>query len=116
MLFLNIVICLFMPRKPRIEYEGVVYHVMGRGNRREEIYRDDTDRGLFLETLTEVCARTGWVIHAFVLMVSNDWLSGHIFCGHPNNIPHSINEVKGKKNKALNRLVKAIRIYSLAQG
>ncbi len=43
--------------------------------------------------------------------VSNDRLSEHIFCGHPNNIPRSINEVKGKKNKVLNRLVKAIRIY-----
>ncbi len=38
--------------------------------------------------------------------VSNDWLSEHIFCGHPNNIPRSINAVKGKKNKILNRLVK----------
>ncbi len=41
---------------------------MCRGNRREEIYRDDMDRKLFLETLTEACARTGWVIHAYVLM------------------------------------------------
>ncbi len=57
-----------MPRKPRIEYAGAVYHVMSRGNRREEIYRDDTDRKLFLETLAEVCARTGWIIHAYVLM------------------------------------------------
>ncbi len=32
------------------------------------LYRDDTDRERFLETLTEVCAGTGWVIHAYVLM------------------------------------------------
>lgn len=57
-----------MPRKPRIEYDGAVYHVMSRGNRREEIYRDDADRGLFLETFAEVCARTGWIVHAYVLM------------------------------------------------
>ena len=38
--------------------------------------------------------------------VSNDWLSEHIFCGHPNNIPRCINAVKDKKNKILNRLVK----------
>ncbi len=42
--------------------------------------------------------------------VSNNWLSEHIFCGHPNNIPHSINEVKGKRNKILNRLVKTMLI------
>ncbi|MCP4269871.1 MAG: hypothetical protein GY777_30580 [Candidatus Brocadiaceae bacterium] len=40
--------------------------------------------------------------------VSNDWLSEHIFCGHPGNIPHSINEVKGNKNKILNRLGKVV--------
>ena len=57
-----------MPRKPRIEYSGAIYHVMSRGNRQEEICRDDTDRERFFETLTEVCARTGWVIHAYVLM------------------------------------------------
>ncbi|MCP4984787.1 MAG: hypothetical protein GY928_01610, partial [Colwellia sp.] len=38
--------------------------------------------------------------------VSNDWLSEHIFCGHPSNISRCINAVKGKKNKILNRLVK----------
>lgn len=54
--FLAIVISILMPRKPRIEYVGAVYHVMSRGNRQGEIYRDDTDRELFLETLTEVCA------------------------------------------------------------
>jgi putative transposase len=68
MRFLNIAIFLFMPRKPRIEYDGAVYHVMSRGNRLEEIYRDDSDRELFLETLTEVCERAGWIIHAYVLM------------------------------------------------
>ncbi|MCP5006769.1 MAG: transposase, partial [Planctomycetes bacterium] len=41
---------------------------MSRGNRQEEIYRDDSDRVLFLETLTEVCARAGWIVHAYVLM------------------------------------------------
>ena len=57
-----------MPRKPRIEYAGAVYHVMSRGNRQEAIYQDDADRQRFLETLTEVCSRTGWMIHAYVLM------------------------------------------------
>jgi REP element-mobilizing transposase RayT len=57
-----------MPRKPRIEYAGAVYHVLSRGNRREEIFRDDPDRGCFLETLGQACGRTGWRVHAFVLM------------------------------------------------
>jgi putative transposase len=47
---------------------GALYHVLDRGDRREAIFRDYRDRARFLETLGEVCARTGWRIHAFVLM------------------------------------------------
>ena len=57
-----------MARKPRVEYEGAIYHVMSRGDRRETIYRDDADRRYFLKTLGEACARTGWRVHAYVLM------------------------------------------------
>ena len=41
---------------------------MSRGNRQEAIYRDNKDREIFLDTLEEACAKTGWVVHAFVLM------------------------------------------------
>ena len=57
-----------MPRKPRIEYAGAVYHVMSRGNRQELIFLDTSDCISFLKTLDEVCERTGWCIHAYVLM------------------------------------------------
>ena len=57
-----------MPRKPRIEYAGAVYHVTSRGQRRERIFFDDADRCRFLETFAEACERTGWQAHAFVLM------------------------------------------------
>jgi hypothetical protein len=33
-----------MPRQPRIEYEGAIYHVMNRGDRREDIVRGVGDR------------------------------------------------------------------------
>ena len=57
-----------MARKVRVEYEGAIYHVMSRGNRREKICRGDRDRGEFLRALGEVCARTDWQIHAWVIM------------------------------------------------
>ena len=60
-----------MPRKPRIEFAGAVYHVMSRGNRGEAIFRDDRDRIRFLETLGEACEKTGWRIHAYVLMFNH---------------------------------------------
>jgi putative transposase len=57
-----------MARKLRVEYPGAIYHVMNRGDRREPIVRDDQDRKAFVETLAQTCAKTGWQVHAFVLM------------------------------------------------
>jgi putative transposase len=57
-----------MARSIRIEYPGAFYHVMARGNRRELIFLDDDDRRFFLRTLSEACERTGWRVHAWVLM------------------------------------------------
>ena len=51
-----------------MEYAGAVYHVMSRGNRQQAIFRADQDREMFLDTLGEACGRTGWRVHAFVLM------------------------------------------------
>ena len=41
---------------------------MGRGNHGKEIFRDDLDRRCFLGTLGEACEKTGWRVHAYVLM------------------------------------------------
>jgi REP element-mobilizing transposase RayT len=57
-----------MARKLRVQYPGAIYHVMNRGDRREAIYEEDEDRGLFLETLGEVCQKTDWQVHAWCLM------------------------------------------------
>jgi len=51
-----------------VEYAGALYHVMSRGDRGAAIVRNDDDRVLFMETLGDACARTGWRIHAYVLM------------------------------------------------
>lgn len=57
-----------MARSVRIEYAGAVYHVLCRGDRREAIFHGDRDRELFLATLGEMCARTGILVHSYVLM------------------------------------------------
>jgi hypothetical protein len=49
-----------MPRPLRIEYPGAIYHIMNRGDRREDIFKDDSDRevgGERIETSAE--ARSG---------------------------------------------------------
>jgi putative transposase len=57
-----------MARKLRVEYPGAIYHVMSRGDRREAIFRDDQDQERFLNTLGEVCEKSGWEVHALCLM------------------------------------------------
>src|SRR6202022_237247 len=57
-----------MARQPRIEYPGALYHVMARGDRRERIVHDEIDRYSLVKTLGEACGKTGWLIHAWVLM------------------------------------------------
>ena len=57
-----------MPRKLRMEYPGAIYHVVNRGDRREDIFKDDLDRQRFLSTLEEACQKTEWQVHAFCLM------------------------------------------------
>jgi len=54
-----------MPRKLRMEYAGAIYHVMNRGDRREDIFKDDVDRERFLADLGEACGKTQWQIHAY---------------------------------------------------
>lgn len=57
-----------MARKLRVEYPGAIYHVLNRGDRRELIFKDDQGRQAFVEALAAVCTRTGWQVHAYVLM------------------------------------------------
>src|SRR5258708_34143985 len=44
---------------------SAIYHLMNRGDRREDIFVDDEDRRLFLKTFSEACQKTGWQIHRF---------------------------------------------------
>jgi putative transposase len=57
-----------MPRPLRHEYAGAVYHVLSRGDRREPIFREESDRQHFLETLGRTCAKTGWNVLAYCLL------------------------------------------------
>ena len=60
-----------MARPIRIQYPGAVYHVMARGNQGQDVFRDDQDRKTFLTSLSEACAKTGWLTHACVLMANH---------------------------------------------
>jgi hypothetical protein len=46
-----------MGRAWRIEYEGAYYHILSRGNERKDIFLDDKDRHMFLDTIGEMSER-----------------------------------------------------------
>ncbi|NCA81447.1 MAG: hypothetical protein EOM72_01695 [Opitutae bacterium] len=60
-----------MPRPPRLEYEGAVYHLTSRGNGRQTIYREDADWQHFLDQLQDNLETFDVVLHAFVLMTNH---------------------------------------------
>jgi putative transposase len=96
-----------MPRRLRLQYHGAIYHLMARGNGRQDIVCDDDDRRRLLEFLGRAVARCSWRIYAFVVLsnhfhlvlktpqpnlargmqallsaYANAWARRHRFCGH----------------------------------
>jgi REP element-mobilizing transposase RayT len=57
-----------MARRPRVEFTGVFYHVICRGNQRQKIFRNDRDRKRYLELLAKLKQAYGFRVHAYVLM------------------------------------------------
>ena len=57
-----------MPRKLRLEYPGACYHVINRGNYQVDIFKSEGARAAFEACVFEACAKSGWVLHAHVLM------------------------------------------------
>jgi putative transposase len=57
-----------MPRPPRIQIAGGVYHVTSRGNRKEPIFLDDKDRDRCLSLIATAVKRFDWICLAYCLM------------------------------------------------
>jgi REP element-mobilizing transposase RayT len=57
-----------MARPLRIEFPDALYHVTSRGDRREAIFTDDSDRAQFLTLLGETCERFDAAVLAWCLM------------------------------------------------
>jgi REP element-mobilizing transposase RayT len=100
-----------MSRPLRIEFPGAVYHVTGRGNARQRIYRDDEDREQFLSILSHVVDRYDWLCHAYCLM-DNHY---HLLIETPKaNLSLGMRQLNGLYTQAYNRLHR--RVGHLFQG
>jgi putative transposase len=57
-----------MARKLRLEFPGAIYHVINRGNYRAWIFKDEKAKAAFESCVVAACAKSGWLLHAFVIM------------------------------------------------
>ena len=57
-----------MPRKPRIQFEGAIYHVINRGNYRRDVFETGSTAQAFEQCLYEACEQSQWQVHAYTLM------------------------------------------------
>ena len=60
-----------MARRLRIQYSDAIYHVMARGNGRQDIVQDDADRGRLVACLERAVRRSKWSLYAFVFLTNH---------------------------------------------
>ncbi len=60
-----------MPRPPRPQVAGGIYHLVSRGVRKLPIYTDDTSRRRFLGLLDETMALYEWELHSWCLLTNH---------------------------------------------
>ena len=57
-----------MPRQPRIDFPGILHHVIARGIERRNIFQDTRDYRDFLKRLAHLIPETGMICYAWALM------------------------------------------------
>jgi putative transposase len=60
-----------MPRRPRFQEPGAIYHVTSRGTEGRPVFLDDLDRRLFISMLAEVVQGREWTCPAYCLMTNH---------------------------------------------
>lgn len=89
-----------MTRPLRLEFPGAVYHLTARGDRREDIFRDDADRLFFLDLLAKEVRQQHWRLYAYCLM-SNHY---HLLIETPEgNLVEGMRRLNGVYTQAFNR-------------
>ena len=89
-----------MSRPLRLEFTDALYHVTSRGDRREDIYDDETDRQIFLSIFAEGIERFNWLCYAYCLM-DNHY---HLLVQTPDaNLSRGMRQLNGVYTQAYNR-------------
>jgi len=90
-----------MARLPRYDYAGAVHHITARGNRKEKIFIDDTDRLAFIALCKKAIKRYEIVLHSFCLMSNHYHLIAESQHG---NISRAMQYINGCYAQYYNRL------------
>lgn len=61
-----------MPRKPRVQFPGAIYHIVTRGDGRRELFHDERHYQRLTDGLAEEVVRSNWQILAYC------WMPNHI--------------------------------------
>ena len=89
-----------MNRPLRIEFPGALYHVTARGDQHNALYRDDTDRTIWIEVLGLICARFHLVVHAYCQMTNHFHLMVETAEG---NLAQCMRQLNGIYSQRVNR-------------
>lgn len=89
-----------MARPLRIEFPGAVYHVTSRGDRREPIYRDDTDRRAHLDVIAQAMDRFDAKVLAYCLMGNHYHL---VLYTRQGNLSRVMRHINGVYTQSFNR-------------
>jgi len=88
-----------VPRKPRENLEGGVYHVYARGNAQGLVYRDDLDRRTYLRMLGKVVVSNRWFCLAYCLLENHV----HLLLETPNaNLSSGMQRLQGAYAQSFN--------------
>lgn len=60
-----------MARKNRIWYPGAMYHITGRGNRKADLFEEQSDYRFFLNQISEAKEKFPFTLHALCLMTNH---------------------------------------------
>ncbi len=80
-----------MGRRPRIEYYGAIYHIIQRGNDRLPVFKQDKDKVVLLEILSEAKEIYDFKIYAYAIMNNHYHFLIQTFNIPISTIMHNIN-------------------------
>ena len=89
-----------MARRLRMEFQGAVYHVSSRGDRREPIYRDDFDRLAHLDVMAQAMDRFDAQVLAYCLIGNHYHL---MLTNRLGNLLRVMRQINGANTRAFNR-------------